>query len=110
CDKDGGCSTPTVTNVNVRAQSANTISGVITDASAGGAALSGATVSLFNSGGFVGSTSTSGTGAYSFGALPVGSTYVVSASKAGYSTVYFNNTQTASSATKLSVGANGRSD
>lgn len=111
CDKDGGCSAPSNTTITTRAQSASTISGIITDASAGGAPLSGATVALFNSGGFVGSTSTNGSGQYSFGGLPNGSSYFVSASSSGYSTVYFNNTQSANAAARLTVsGTAGRSD
>ena len=108
CDKDGGCSSTSSTDVNVRAQAAGSISGIISD---GGAPLDAATVTLYNSGGFVASTSSNPSGAYSFSGLAPGSTYYVSASKATYDTVFFSGTQAAATARRLSVsGAVGRSD
>jgi hypothetical protein len=111
CDKDGGCSSVSSTTITTRAQSPNTISGVVTDASNGNAPLASATVALFNSAGLVGTTSTNGSGQYSFGGLANGTDYIVNASKTGYDTVYFSSTQSAGGAKRLTAnGSTGRSD
>lgn len=113
CDNDGGCSSPSSTQVVTRAQSAGTISGVITDA--GGSPISGATVNVFNSGGFVATTSTNGSGQYSVSGLAADPQYFVSAAKSGFSTGYFAGGTTAQNAAGakrfvVNTSTTGRSD